>query len=514
MKKKRGRKPKNQTEHHDDHHSEGDDIKKLAAKVKKEKIHYVNAAEFEAAIRVFYGSGKLTQYLGESVSKIANGLSYAPNFLNYCVDVQTEALTQRGWLKYSELKKDDIILSYNINDKRLVWSNILDLYIGKYKGKMHKLTIKNLDALVTPNHKFLTKEAGLKPVELLKTNDHIVLIGKNVKDQKTVYKNSFVELVGWAITEGHYQLGKRTHAITVFQKIGPKADRIRECMDRLGIKYKTYKCTTPDILGFYFNKKYANEIIRLAPKRILSMEFILNLTQKQRLLLIQTMVDGDGNTRYKDQNQNLRTYVQKCEKHMDGFLIVCTLAGITASKIFKKHRSVFGYSEYFVSNIYDKPKLECRVENIDMHGGRPRAGVTSVGKTKIIGKAGKPNVPTQAYNGIVWCPTTEYGTFVCRRNGKIYVTGNSYRDEMVGDAIVKMMTALKHKKFTLDSGYSPFSYFTTIAFHAFINRIKKEKKHHETLQEYKEKMYTDKMIEGMEQTGTRIYVDPDGGHDD
>ena len=79
---------------------------------------------------------------------------------------------------------------------------------------------------------------------------------------------------------------------------------------------------------------------------------------------------------------------------------------------------------------------------------------------------------------------------------------------------MKMMTALKHKKFTLDSGYSPFSYFTTIAFHAFINRIKKEKKHHETLQEYKEKMYTDKMIEGMEQTGTRVYVDPDGGHDD
>ena len=49
----------------------------------------------------------------------------------------------------------------------------------------------------------------------------------------------------------------------------------------------------------------------------------------------------------------------------------------------------------------------------------------------------------------------------------------SYRDEMVGDAIVKMMAALKHKKFNLDSGYSPFSYFTTIAFHAFINRIKK-----------------------------------------
>lgn len=89
----------------------------------------------------------------------------------------------------------------------------------------------------------------------------------------------------------------------------------------------------------------------------------------------------------------------------------------------------------------------------------------------------------------------------------------SYRDEMVGDAIVKMMTALKHKKFNLDSGYSPFSYFTTIAFHAFINRIKKEKKHHETLEQYKEKMYMDKMIEGTENTGGHVYIDQDNNDD-
>lgn len=90
----------------------------------------------------------------------------------------------------------------------------------------------------------------------------------------------------------------------------------------------------------------------------------------------------------------------------------------------------------------------------------------------------------------------------------------SYRDEMVGDAIVKMMTALKHKKFNLDSGYSPFSYFTTIAFHAFINRIKKEKKHHETLEQYKEKMYMDKMIEATENTGVHVYIDPDNDDND
>ena len=57
----------------------------------------------------------------------------------------------------------------------------------------------------------------------------------------------------------------------------------------------------------------------------------------------------------------------------------------------------------------------------------------------------------------------------------------SYKDDMVGDAIVKMFSALQLKKFKIDTGNNPFSYFTTIAFHAFINRIKKEKKQFDKL---------------------------------
>lgn len=87
----------------------------------------------------------------------------------------------------------------------------------------------------------------------------------------------------------------------------------------------------------------------------------------------------------------------------------------------------------------------------------------------------------------------------------------SYKDDMIGDAIVKMVSALKNKKFKLNSGFSPFSYFTTIAFHAFINRIKKEKKHHETVTNYREKIYTDLMTASDGEAGHNpynIYVDP------
>ena len=65
----------------------------------------------------------------------------------------------------------------------------------------------------------------------------------------------------------------------------------------------------------------------------------------------------------------------------------------------------------------------------------------------------------------------------------------SYKDDMIGDAIVKMFSALQSKKFNLDTGNNPFSYFTTIAFHAFINRIKKEKKQRQVVSDYQEMVY-------------------------
>ena len=80
----------------------------------------------------------------------------------------------------------------------------------------------------------------------------------------------------------------------------------------------------------------------------------------------------------------------------------------------------------------------------------------------------------------------------------------SYRDEMMGDAIVKMYQALKYKKFKLDNGFSPFSYFTTIAFHAFISRIKKEKKHHQLITDFRERNYDSLINKDEDETGIRV----------
>ena len=72
----------------------------------------------------------------------------------------------------------------------------------------------------------------------------------------------------------------------------------------------------------------------------------------------------------------------------------------------------------------------------------------------------------------------------------------SFKTEMQGDAIVKMMTALRRKRFKCGEGYNPFSYFTKVAYHAFQNCIKKSKKDFDTLKRYQEEVYESHVCSG------------------
>jgi hypothetical protein len=84
--------------------------------------------------------------------------------------------------------------------------------------------------------------------------------------------------------------------------------------------------------------------------------------------------------------------------------------------------------------------------------------------------------------------TNNLAEMVSKISNKLSYASNfinySYREEMVGDGIIRMMKALIAKKYNRTKGTNPFSYFTRIAFNAFRNRIKKEKHIHETHEKY------------------------------
>ena len=88
----------------------------------------------------------------------------------------------------------------------------------------------------------------------------------------------------------------------------------------------------------------------------------------------------------------------------------------------------------------------------------------------------------------------------------------SFKTEMQGDAIVKMMTALRRRRFKCSVGYNPFSYFTKVAYHAFQNCIKKSKKDFDTLKRYQEEMYENSICSGQVPTRKNTHYSMSGDY--
>jgi hypothetical protein len=427
----------------------------------------------------YVAHGKISDRLARMFMLLVEQYARRGNWRGYCVDAQTEALTQRGWLTGDEINESDMILSYDASDGKMKWSRIKSIYRGDYDGKMFKLDVVGMDALVTPGHKFITSK-GLKEVDYLIDKDRVILMGDPVEGGPGTYSNAFVELVGWTVTEGnYYEAPDRNYTrLTVYQNEGPNAARIRNCISTLGgTAGETEKLLeTGNInIGFTLSKEICEQIVSVAPGRIMSMPFLLSLTESQRELLIDTMVSADG-CRTKLFGENLkyggyRRFNQKEKPALDAFLALCTMNGHRTST---HHREIVSYGKpttINVVNIFSR-RDRCRasmMENVDLHGGK-RNGRSHPGR----GKLAHPNQPTFDYKGRVWCPETEYGSFMARRNGTIYLTGNSYNDEMRSHALMQL--AQVGLQFDESRSANPFSFYTQIIKNCFRRILNVEKR--------------------------------------
>jgi hypothetical protein len=401
--------------------------------------------------------GKITERLASMFLLLVEQYSRRGNWRGYCLPHYDEAMTQRGWLNSDQITENDMILSYD--NGQLKWSKIKSIYRDDFDGKMFHLTSKGFNALVTEGHRFVT-DHGMKPVEHLDDHDKLILMGRPVEDGPVLYDNAFVELVGWFVTEGNYysEKGRNYRRVTLYQNEGVFADRIRMCFTRLNEGHSEYH--RPDRRGgnqtqvaFHLRKKLCEQLLEVAPDKVLSMPFILSLSQQQRELLIQTMMDGDGFN---------RMYAQKDKSHVDAFVMLCTLAGYRTRTKITNCMSFGKPTQIYLIHIYAPCSHTTNVSRIDFHGG------------KGVIEEDKLNQPTVDYRGRIWCPETEYGSFVVRHDGYIFVTSNSYVSDMRGQALVQLSQV--GLQFDESRSDNPFAWYTQIIKNSFRRTLLLEKR--------------------------------------
>jgi len=400
--------------------------------------------------------GTMTRKLALMFMKLCERYATRSNWRGYCVDEHTQALTDRGWVSGADITTDDRILSYD--GATLCWSDIKSVYRSHYHGAMHRLTNRGVDALITPGHRMVTAR-GLVPVEYLLQTDRIIMMADGVPTKHDArYPNAMVELLGWVVTEGNYQPKK--HTVSIYQNPGAKADRIRRCLQDL--RFGFAESLRRGNICFRLDRPASRRIAEILPEKNLTMGLILDLTADQREILIQTMIDGDGWRRGSGWS-----YVQKDPVHTDLFQALCAMSGHKTNAHHGTHRSFGKPVAYYT--VHRFARHTTKMESMDQHGGHDN-GRQHVG----VGKLTHPNQPTEAYQGPVWCPETLHGCFMARRNGKVYLTGNTYNEEMRGQALLQLSQI--GLQFDESKSSNPFAYYTAAITNSFTRVLNIEKK--------------------------------------
>jgi len=324
---------------------------------------------------------------------ITAGTREAPYYTN-CLSSDTEVLTREGWRTHDQLQIGDEVLTYNLVTKTLEYQRSRNVYVYGGEWEMVNIRSRTQDQLVTPNHMVLFESGARKGFEFLAPAAHLprrnfmVRMGARwcIQEDNPAYSDDLLRLIAWIVTEGHFEVDNSAVRITQARK-SRYWEEIKGLLDRAGISYS--------ILGTG-EGKHKESIFRIGAhdgkwirgiiqRKILPQELLASLSERQLNLVLLELAKGDGVVR---QGRPVRLYTASAE-----------LAGQYQEIAIKTNkRSVIGYGDgtYYVDIVNSR----CKSWITD-----PPARVS--------------------YEGIVWCIEVPNHTFVARRNGRPFITGNS-----------------------------------------------------------------------------------------
>ena len=338
-----------------------------------------------------------------------------------CVDSLTEALTiDRGWVRGFDLLPDDTILTKNSETGILEWQKLTDLKLfPEEEGTYYKIRSKSFEAITTPTHRWLVRDKATgrdvcrTTEELSEWGDHrIHRTGRFTGIERGVHSDCFVELCGWFITDGSYESRPRKtkparHCVHLGQSARANPEKVERIKQLLGkIDSRAWECKPnlrTEVVKWTLSEDLSGKLHSLFPERELTLEFMRNLTKTQIKILFDVMKLGDGSVVKSGKS----VFTAGTEKAAGGFQILCTLAGYS-SHAYARDMSKYTPQSTKLLNVPNQGS--CWYVNVL---SRDRVQVNKGQKEKFVGKVA------------VWCPIVPNTYFVARRQGQVFITGNT-----------------------------------------------------------------------------------------
>lgn len=343
--------------------------------------------------------------------------------LRQCVDDKTEALTIDGWKKYNELNIGTLILTKNPNTGILEWQPIEKVNIyPDYNGDLYSIEGKTFSALTNGKHRWLCNHntKSNSEVEFVTTeelyNSKVIMpihrTGEYLGNKDKILSDDMVFILGIILTDGHIRYyrdkskpryGKPWYVV-ITQSKEKNIPIIQSVVDKIGYNYN-YKVSGKKHV-WKFSKDFADYLNNIIPNRELNMDLLNMLTKKQIKLLLDGMVLGDG---CKNGTRIITSSIEQANL----IQVLIVMAGYYSNILINDNRGIHFSNKVKSGKIVTKSisYLVTIGKNKHFHH-RSTRGINHIKKISNQGK-------------LIWCPTVNNGTWVCRRNGKTYITGNS-----------------------------------------------------------------------------------------
>lgn len=340
-----------------------------------------------------------------------------------CVDEETECLTNRGWKKHHELEAGMVAAQYDLESGLLSWAPIEDVYRYEVENQeMRRVKSLNLDMLLTPNHRTVVANRQKKTrmfgrprmvrADELKVS-HGIPIGAewDVAGIEPVSED-WAELIGWYVAEGSMKATSWSVEIYQSRTVNPqKTARIESLLKAVGAHYdiaestRMYKGEPRTMVAFQVRGFAAAFLRQWAPEKQLH-PTVLEWSDRLLRRLFTGLIDGDGHRKkggalgFVQLDKSVTDMVHAIGFRL-GYSAICTKRASTvmASGAAEPYRNRGAWQVHFTRKRF-----------VGLRGTNGTNGVEF------------GFVP---YTGTVWCPKLPKGTFVARRGGRAFITGNT-----------------------------------------------------------------------------------------
>lgn len=345
---------------------------------------------------------KKTNELREKRIKVINNrpkITEASRQCVNCVDLDTEILTLSGFKKYNEVVEGEEILSFDMDKQEIVKSRVSHIHLSTQPTEVYRFDSPVFSSVCTEDHRWVAYKGNQIP-KIHSTSDIVkdpcnysILRSANNSFFSCNYTEDELRLMGWIIMNSSYTNVR--DGVNLHQSVYTLNDQIIyadiiRVLDRLDIEY----FDSYDVENSCHNIHLSScdliiNIVNNFSDNKLTWNFVSQLSQIQAQILMQVMLQQRSIVNHSTDHTKFDAEFTCTSKYdADIFQYIAFIAGYATTL------DIISNSLYVISIVFD---------DYNVASGSISKSIT---------------------NG-VWCVTTSEGTWIARRNGNIYITGNS-----------------------------------------------------------------------------------------